>query len=202
MMIKHDAFPDSLKNTVAYVLNNYIRGRAIGMLNGRLQELAQQPDCPFVGAGVNDGRYVYSKTKEALDIDVSPKDGKLEAALAAAFKEARRAAEFGFTATEFQRSKSDYESYLEKSYSNKDKRTNAQFVNEYVENFLENDPIVSIDDYYTLMKQIMPAIPLEVVNEYMKELVPASDTNMVVITMLSEKEGNVYPTEAPPMWIM
>ena len=196
MMIKHDAFPDSLKNTVAYVLNNYIRGRAIGMLNGRLQELAQQPDCPFVGAGVNDGRYVYSKTKEALDIDVSPKDGKLEAALAAAFKEARRAAEFGFTATEFQRSKSDYESYLEKSYSNKDKRTNAQFVNEYVENFLENDPIVSIDDYYTLMKQIMPAIPLEVVNEYMKELVPASDTNMVVITMLSEKEGNVYPTEA------
>ena len=196
MMIKHDAFPDSLKNTVAYVLNNYIRGRAMDMLNDRLSELAQQPDCPFVSAWVNDGRYVYSKTKEALDIDVSPKDGKLEAALAAAFKEARRAAEFGFTATEFQRSKSDYESYLEKSYSNKDKRTNAQFVNEYVENFLENDPIVSIDDHYTLMKQIMPAIPLEVVNEYMKELVPASDTNMVVITMLSEKEGNVYPTEA------
>jgi zinc protease len=57
-------------------------------------------------------------------------------------------------------------------------------------------PITSIDDHYTLMKQIMPAIPLDLVNQYMKELVPASDTNLVVITMLSEKEGNVYPTEA------
>lgn len=195
MMIKHDAFPDSLKNTVAYILNNYIRGRAMDMLNDRLQELAQQPDCPFVSAWISDGRYVYSKTKEALDIDVTPKDGKLEAALAAAFNEARRAAEFGFTATEFQRSKSDYESYIEKQYSNKDKRTNAQFVNEYVENFLEHDPIASIDDYYTLWKQIIPAIPLDVVNEYMKELVPPSDTNMVVLAMLNEKEGNVYPTE-------
>ncbi len=196
MMIKHDAFPDSLKNTVAYVLNNYIRGRAMDMLNDRLSELAQQPDCPFVSAWISDGRYVYSKTKEALDIDVSPKDGKLEAALAAAFNEARRAAEFGFTATEFQRSKSDYESFIEKQYSNKDKRTNAQFVNDYVENFLEHDPIASIDDYYALWKQIIPAIPVDLVNQYMKELVPASDTNLVVITMLSEKEGNVYPTEA------
>ena len=196
MMIKHDAFPDSLKNTVAFILNNYIRGRAMGMLNDRLDEMAQQPDCPFVNAGISDGRYIFSKTKEALDIDVTPKDGKLEAAIAAAFKEARRAAEFGFTATEFQRSKSDYESYLDKSYSNKDKRTNAQFVNEYVNNFLDNEPIPSFDDYYALMKQIMPAIPLDVVNEYMKELVPPSDTNVVVLTMLNEKEGNVYPTEA------
>ena len=196
MMIKHDAFPDSLKNTVAFILNNYIRGRAMGMLNDRLGELAQQPDCPFVSASISDGTYIFSKTKEALDIDVLPKDGKLEAALAAAYKEARRAAEFGFTATEFQRSKSDYESYLEKSYSNKDKRTNAQFVNEYVNNFLSKDPIPSFDNYYTLMKQIMPAIPLDVVNEYMKELVPPSDTNVVVLTMLNEKEGNVYPTEA------
>ena len=69
-------------------------------------------------------------------------------------------------------------------------------MNEYVNNFLGKRPITSIDDHYTLMKQIMPAIPLDLVNEYMKELVPASDTNMVVITMLSEKEGNVYPTEA------
>jgi len=196
LIFKHDAFPDSLKNTVAFILTNYMKGRAMDMLNGRLEELSQQPDCPFVSASAYEGNYIFSKTKEAFEIDVDPKDGKLEAALTAAFKEARRAAEFGFTATEFQRSKSDYESYLEKSYSNKDKRTNAQFVNEYVNNFTMKTPITSIDDHYTLMKQIMPAIPLDLVNQYMKELVPASDTNLVVITMLSEKEGNVYPTEA------
>ena len=196
IMFKHEAFPDSLKNTVAFLLNNYMKGRAMGMLNARLNEYSQQPDCPFVGASASDGNYIFAKTMEALDLDVLPKEGKIEESLAAALKELRRAAEFGFTPTEYQRSKSDYESSLDKLYSNKDKRTNGQFVNEYVENFLAKVPIPSFDDEYTMMKQLIPAIPLELINEYMKELVPASDTNMVVVSFLNEKEGAVYPTEA------
>jgi zinc protease len=196
IMFKHDAFPDSLKNTMAFLLYNYVKGRAMSMLNARLSEYAQQSDCPFVSAGAGDGRYIFSKTKEAFDLNVFPKDGQLEAALTAGLKEARRAAEFGFTATEFQRSKSDFESALDKIYSNKDKRTNGQFVSEYVDHFLVKAPIPSLDDEYALMKQIIPAIPLEMINQYMKELIPASDTNMVVVSMLNEKEGNVYPTKA------
>ena len=196
IMFKHEVFPDSLKNTVAYLLANYIKARAMGMLNARLGELAQQPDCPFVGAEASDGTYLFAKTSDAFTLGVMPKDGKLEESLAAALKEARRAAEFGFTATEYQRSKSNYESALDKIYSNKDKRTSGSFVNEYVENYLAKSPIPSLDDEYMLMKQVVPSIPLEAINEYMKELVPADDKNMVVLTMLNEKEGNTYPTEA------
>ena len=45
------------------------------------------------------------------------------------------------------------------------------------------------------MKQIVPMIPVEAINETMKELVPENDSNMVVLAFCNEAEGNVYPTE-------
>ena len=110
--------------------------------------------------------------------------------------EARRAAEYGFTPTEYQRFKEDYLSSLDKTYSNKDKRYNATFCSEYLGNFLSNEPIPSIDYLYTTMKQLVPMIPLEAVNGLMKELLPANDSNMVIRSFNNEKEGNVYPTKA------
>ena len=195
VMFKHDAIPDSVKGSLEYLLANYLKNVALGMLNSRLGELAEKPDCPFLQAGVNDGTYLLSKTKDAFDISFIPKDGKMNESLKAAFTEARRAAEFGFTATEYGRSKANTLSSLDKQYSNKDKRYNSQFVNQYVQHFLANEPIPSIDDYYQLMKQLVPAIPLEAVNQVMKQLVPQSDSNLVVVNFNQEKDGAVYPTE-------
>ena len=195
LMFKHEAFPDSLKNTVVYLISNYLTSSAMGMLNARLAELTENPDCPYVGGQAEDGNYLLSKTVQAFALSAIPKDGRLEETLQVLLREGRRAAEFGFTATEYERSKANYLSSLDKIYSNKDKRYSSQFVNEYVRNFLDKTPIPSLDDEYMMLKQIIPAIPLEAINEYMKELVSPTDTNMVVLTLLNEKEGNTYPTE-------
>ena len=141
-------------------------------------------------------KYLLSKTKDAFEVSVLPKEGQTEAALKAAFIEARRAAQFGFTATEYQRYKSNFISQLDKQYSNKDKRFNSQFVNTYVQNYLAKEPIPSLDDYYQVMKQLAPALPLEAVNELMKGFFEDKDSNMVVLNFNQEKEGAVYPTEA------
>ena len=146
-------------------------------------------------ASAGDGDYLLSKAVDAFEVDVLPKDGQTEAAVTTVLTEARRAAEFGFTATEYNRFKADYVSNLEKTYSNKDKRFNSQFVNQYVQHFLDQEPIPSIDYTYTTMKQIAPMIPLEAINSVMKELVSPSDTNLVVLNFNNEKEGAVYPTE-------
>jgi zinc protease len=118
----------------------------------------------------------------------------VEAAVTTVLAEARRAAEFGFTATEYNRYKADYLSLLEKQYSNKDKRFNRQFVNQYVQHFLNNEPIPSIDYSYTTMKQVVPMLPLEAINELTKELVSQNDTNLVILNFNNEKEDAVYPT--------
>lgn len=196
LMIKHDAFPTEMKNSPAYLIYQYVMAAATSMLNDRYEEAALNSECPFVSAEAEDGNYLFAKTKDALAIEVSPKEmGQSAEALKAAFIEARRAAEFGFTATEFERYKQDFLSLLDKQYSNKDKRYNSQFYAQYRKNFLENDPIPSIDYYYQTMKQLVPMLPVEAVNEVMKDLVPANDSNMVIISLNNEKEGNVYPTE-------
>ncbi len=195
LIFKHEATPDSLKNNVMYIAAGYMRDIAVSMLNARLDEYAKKAESPFVEADAFYGNYIFARTKEAIDISAVPKDGQTEAALGAMLREARRAAEFGFTATEYARAKADALSSLEKMYSNKDKRYSSQFCNDYKDNFLASEPIPSIDFYYSAMKQLVPEIPIEAVNAIMKQLVPLSDTNMVIVSFNNEKEGATYPTE-------
>ncbi|MBQ5982722.1 MAG: insulinase family protein [Prevotella sp.] len=195
IMMKHEAFPDSLKGSMVYLLSNYMKNAALSMLNDRLREYAEKPESPFLQASVDDGQYIFSKTVDAFEIDILPKDGQMEAAVTTALTEARRAAEFGFTPTEYNRYKANYTSSLEKQYLNKDKRYNSQFVNQYVQHFLANEPIPSIDYTYETMKQLVPMLPLEGINMVIKELVSMKDSNLVVLNFNNEKEGAVYPTE-------
>lgn len=196
LMMKHDVMPDELKNTVMYPVFNYTKTAALTMLNQRYGEAAQKSDCPYVSAQASDGVYLFSKTKDAFDISLMPKDmSKTAEAMKAAVIEARRAAEFGFTATEYSRFKDSYLSALEKVYSNKDKRTNSQFYEECKNHFLDGEPMQSIDDDYNMMKQVALSIPLEQINSFMSELICKSDTNVVILSLNNEAEGNVYPTE-------
>ena len=96
----------------------------------------------YIFANADDGKLTsFAKTKDAFRIYFSPKDmAQTAASLKAALIEARRAAEYGFTPTEYQRFKEDYLSSLDKRYSNKDKRYNATFYSEYLGNFLSNEP--------------------------------------------------------------
>ena len=194
MMFKHETTPDSVKSSLAYLITDYVKNIAVQMFRDRLTEYEQKPECPFVQGYVSDGQYIFAKTKDAFDLSALPKEGQHAATVAALYREALRAARFGFTPTEYARAKANSLSYLEKQYLNKDKRRNSQFCEEYKQHFLSNEPIPSIDDYYQVMKQMIPVIPLEAVNEVMASLVSQTDTNLVILSTNVEKEGAVYPT--------
>jgi zinc protease len=195
MMFKSDPVPDEIKLGMQYLIFDYLKGAAIGMLNDRLGELAQKADCPYLQGSAEYDQYILSKTKDAFSLTILPKEAQSEAALKAVFNEARRAAEFGFTATEYKRYQQNFTSQLDKMFSNKDKRYNNQFCREYVNHYLDNEPIPSLDDYYQVMKQLVPMMPVDAVNEIMKEFVSKTDSNLVVLSMNQEKDGAVYPTE-------
>ena len=196
LMIKSDPIPTQMKGDIQYLIIDYMKDAAMGMLGERLKEMAQKADCPFLQGDADYSQYLFSKTKDAFAMSALPKEGQTEASLKTLMTEALRAAEYGFVATEYQRFKQNYLSVLDKRYSNKDKRYNNQFCSEYTEHFLENEPIPSIDMYYSTMKQVVPMIPLDAINAMMKEMVPANDSNLVVFNFNQDKEGAVYPTEA------
>lgn len=69
---KHEIWPDSLKRNVDYLLANYAKNMALGMLNDRYAEAVQKStDCPYLGASASDGNFIFAKTKGAFTISAT-----------------------------------------------------------------------------------------------------------------------------------
>ena len=196
VMMKHEATSDQEKTSMQYLLEQYVLEVVSDMFNARLQEMTQEADCPFVQAMVFDDQYMLSKTKDALMLIGVPKEGKDMETLSALMREAKRAREFGFTATEYERAKSEYLASLEKAYSNRDKRKNDEFGNAYRDHFLDNEPIPSLEYLNQTMNQIVPMLPVDLVNQVLPQLISETDTNLVVVEYAREADGLTYPTEA------
>ena len=191
---KHDAVPDSDKTKFTYLIDGYVKNVISSMLNDRLREKAQDPSCPFLQAFAYDGTYIFSKTKDAFNLIGVAKPGQENATLKAIYEEAERAIQHGFTATEYARTQSEYLSQLEQKYNNRDKVANDDYASDYTENYLQNEPLMSIADEYKYTKMIVPQISVNAINHALPELISKSDTNVVVRAFCTEKADAVYPT--------
>ena len=192
--MKIDAMPDSLKGTMAYLINHFIKLQLRGMLESRFNELAQKPECNFVAAYANVGGYTYSNTKDAFQLTVIPKENKDLEALRDAVREIMRAKQHGFTASELIRSKDGFMSWIEKEYLNRDKRDNDNFGSQYSAHFISNEPIPSIEDEHQIWNMISQMVTPEIVNQYANQVISVSDTNLVVYEFAQDKEGRFIPT--------
>ncbi len=195
VMMKHDATPQEEKSSMAYLIQDYAVNVISQMINQRMTELTQDAACPFFQAFADDGQYLLSKTKDCFELIGVPKEGKDMETLQVLYREAKRAREFGFTASEYDRARADYLSGLEKRFTNRDKRKNDEFGNAYRDHYLTNEPIPPLDVLYQTMQQIAPNIPVQAINQMLPELISATDSNLVVLILAQEKEGKVYPTE-------
>ena len=195
IFMKHPAIPNAMKGNMSYLMKGYMDNVVTSMLGARYAEIAQEADCPFLQAGADDGDFLLSSTKGAFSLIGVAKPGKVKEAYAAVLREAKRMHDFGFTATEYQRAKEEFLSQVDKTLANKDKMKNEQFTTQYVDNFISNEPIPSVEDESQFYKMVVPQLPLEAINAYAKQLVCQSDTNLVSMVLMREAEGAVYPTE-------
>lgn len=190
---KHEATPDDQKDNMGYLVQDYATNLITKMLNARLNELAQTAIPPYIYAGSYDGNFFVAKTKDAFTGIVVCKEDAIENGIITLLRETERARQFGFTETEYNRARAEYLRQLESAYNERDKRKNEEYVNEYVRHFLDNEPIPGIENEYTIINQIAPAIPVTVLNQIMQELV--TDSNQVVAILAPQKEGLKMPTE-------
>ncbi len=190
---KHEAFPREAKNSSAYLVANYTKNIIASMLNARLTELTQKENPPFIYANAYDGLFFAAQTKAAFTGVVVCNEDHIQEGIHVLLQEIQRAAKLGFTESEYVRAKADYLRGLESAYNEKEKRKNAAYVNEYVSHFLDNEPIPGIEQIYTLMNQMVPQLPLELINATMKELI--TENNQALVLFGPEKEGLSFPTE-------
>ena len=190
---KHKATPNSEKDKIGYLVENYATNLINNMLNARLNELLQEANPPYIYAGSYDGDFFVAKTKQAFTGIVVCKEDAVESGIATLLREMERARRFGFTESEYQRARAEYLRNLESAYNERDKRKNDEYINEYVRHFLDNEPIPGIENEYGIISQIAPSIPVEPLNMMMQTLV--TDTNQVVAIFGPEKENLKMPTE-------
>lgn len=195
IMMKTDAYPDSLKGDMSYLIEGYLRSVVSSMIGARLAEQTREEDCPFLQGSAGIGSYLISGTKDAFSISGVAKPGKVKEAYAAFLREAKRVRDFGFTATEYARAKENFMSGMETMYENRNKMKNEQFTTQYVDHFTDNEPIPSLEDEYKIYQMVVPRIPVEIINNSMKNLISETDTNFVSMVLMKEAEGVSYPTE-------
>ena len=192
---KHDdLMPREYRNTVPYLSVEYVKSMAMQMLNKRLDEKALDPECPYIQAGVEDGDFLLSNS-QAFTTTIIPKEGRLDEAIQSVMAEVYRAAEHGFTASEYDRVRTEFLSQVAKQYDNREKTETGNYIQECVRNFLDNEPMPGIEFENMLYNAMAPQLPVEMTNELMKSLVSVSDTNLVVLSVNPEKEGYAQPTE-------
>ena len=191
---KHDAYPVEMKGDMNYLVYKYVLGMADMMLNERLRDMMQLPEPPFMMAQFGaDEDYFIAKTKKSyMGIVVNAED-QLENAVATLWREILRAKRGGFTESEYERARSEYMSQVESDYNAREKKSSREYCQEYVRHFIDNEPMMGIENQYALSQQLCPNIPVQVVNQLFSQMVEEGK-NIVLACMLPEKEGVTYPT--------
>ncbi|MVO08717.1 insulinase family protein [Flavobacterium sp. TP390] len=178
--------------TIKDFRDELIEGLFTTMLNNRLEEKQNSPTPPFTFGYTYHGG-TWARTKEAFQSFAMVGQDKQLDALKVLVEENERVKKFGFTDGELERAKSEFLNQIERQYNERDKTESDRFVNELQRNFLDQEPVPSIEWTFVTMKQLLPTISLKETNDLIAKYI--QDENRVVILTGPEKEGLVLPTE-------
>ena len=175
---------------------SYVQDLAIelvcDMFNNRLSELAMKPEATFVGAGSFYGELV--KLKDAFTAVYLAKQGQEVAAYKDLLTQLEKMRRYGFTHAELDRVKKETLAAYEEFYNERNTVRNISHAQEYIRHYLDGEPIPGIEWEYEMVKQILPVLPLEMLNQLAQGLV--TDENLIISFQAPEDETVVLPTEA------
>ena len=163
-----------------------------GMFNQRLSELTELENPPFIGAGFYYGG-LSSRMKNALQGYAYVGEDGIREGLKTMLLEAKRIDQFGFTPGEFNRYKLDLLKQYEVAYNEREKTESRQWAQEYIGNYLEQEPIPGIEFEYEFVKTNLALISLEEINLLAQNLIKSD--NRVIIIGTPENPDIKLPTE-------
>ncbi|MFT3903400.1 MAG: insulinase family protein [Niabella sp.] len=158
--VTYSAFPSKEATTVGEYKNNIIRSIFTMLLNNRLRELTQKENPPFLFAGTYFQSFARNVDQFNATVGIASADAANKG-LTALMEEIEKAKRFGLTQSELDRVKLNMLASMEKSYNEKDKTESDNYVEEYIRNFLVNEPIPGIEKEYDYYKGLIPNITLD-----------------------------------------
>jgi len=187
--------PDKTKpeTTLADYKENIVQNMFTTLLNQRLREIAQQENPPFVGASTSFDSYArgYEGFNAYIGVGSNPGlDGLKAFEMVVA-----NVKKYGFLQSELDRAKAEEMNYLEKVYNERTKTNSANYVQEYIGNFLRKEPIPGIEKELEYYKMLLPQIKLSDINAVAKKL-EKNQHEFIALMGPDPSAGVTLPTEA------
>jgi zinc protease len=166
------------------------------MLSNRLEDLKEKNNPPFSYAWAYYGS-MWARTAGAFQVAAITDAGKHYKALETLLTEAKRVKEYGFTPAELERAKKDLMTRMEQQYKNRNTTESQKLIWKYVDHFLSQEPIPSIQWEYDMYKFFLPQIQLGDVNKFAKKFIH-DDNRVIVIT--GKRDKNIKPVTEEEVW--
>ena len=189
---KSEPMPEELNSTDMGMMMELIKQYVSTIMSERFNDITSKPDAPFLSAYMGIGE--LCETMEVTMGQVVARDGESIEAFKAYMTEAEKMKRYGFTDDEVSRAKDNILSYYEKKAQGASSRKNADFINDYVNNFFDNYPYMDPQAEYETAKLICSQINTAILNQIAAAII--TDENMVIVYKAPQKEGLVHPTEA------
>src|SRR5574344_775703 len=170
------------------------------MLNSRLREMTEKKTCPFVNAGVGYASAILARDIAAYYCGVTAKEKKVLNSLESMMIENQRVLQHGFLASELKRAKEALLDEYAKAAREENKTSNSELASQYVNNFLQQDPVAGARVENRWAKALVEDITLDEVNALAKQWM--TDNNMIVEITMPEKKGTKVPTTADVMKVI
>ena len=189
---KSEPMPEELNSTDMGMMMELIKQYVSTIMSERFNDITSKPDAPFLSAYMGIGE--LCETMEVTMGQVVARDGESIEAFKTYMTEAEKMKRYGFTDDEVSRAKDNILSYYEKKAQGASSRKNADFINDYVNNFFDNYPYMDPQAEYETAKLICSQINTAILNQIAAAII--TDENMVIVYKAPQKEGLAHPTEA------
>lgn len=194
LYMKRDVTPKQERNTIQKHADDYKTNILRMAINDRLEELSRTKNAPFISASVRSGNFFLASTKDAFELSGVLKEGKALEAIQLLVGEVERARANGITIDELKRGKAEMLSYAENDYNDRSNRRNGEFVEQCVQNFLEETPIIEPEKELEMVRKLDKTVTIDDVNALAKTII--TNQNQVVTMFGPDKNTFKMPTNS------
>jgi zinc protease len=185
--------PGRKQGTVGSYREDIVDSLFSSMLSARFSEMAQKPDAPFLAAGAGRSSFI-NPAKDEAQLSARVKEDGIEKGLDAMLTEVERVTRFGFTATELDRQRQNRLRSYERIVIEDQNRLSNSRADEYIRNFLTDEPLPGAELEQALHQRFLPEITLGEINVLAKQWF--TEGNRFVVVTAPDKQDLVIPDEA------
>jgi zinc protease len=168
------------------------------MSRDRITELLQKGVTPFINGNIGYGGFVSGY--QAFTASATAKPDQDDVAFKSIYTEAERIYQHGFTQSELDRAKTNLLTSMESRYKQRDKISNDQYASDFKSNYIDGEPITSMDFDWEFAQKVLPTISVEDVSAKAKQWM--TPENRVIVVMGPDKPEAKHLTKEQALTIM